>query len=87
MMSTSNAPFQIFVYPKGPIEIWTNSIEVKNWWRFSKDATLMLCDFEIPCGKLMFSQNFSMQSNPGWGFDKKCQFMDKLVREVNQCYN
>ncbi|KAJ4842399.1 hypothetical protein Tsubulata_000950 [Turnera subulata] len=24
----------------------------------------------------------SLQSNPGWGFDKKCQFMDKLVREV-----
>ncbi|KAF2288052.1 hypothetical protein GH714_004113 [Hevea brasiliensis] len=24
----------------------------------------------------------SLQSNPGWGFDKKCQFMDKLVREA-----
>ncbi|KDP42449.1 hypothetical protein JCGZ_00246 [Jatropha curcas] len=29
----------------------------------------------------------SLQSNPGWGFDRKCQFMDKLAREVNQCYN
>ncbi|XP_057971548.1 uncharacterized protein LOC131160178 [Malania oleifera] len=28
----------------------------------------------------------SLQSNPGWGFDKKCQFMDKLVREVSQHY-
>ncbi|KAM4070734.1 hypothetical protein ACJW30_11G006300 [Castanea mollissima] len=28
----------------------------------------------------------SLQSNPGWGFDKKCQFMDKLVREVSQQY-
>ncbi|KAL2495713.1 hydroxyproline-rich glycoprotein family protein [Forsythia ovata] len=26
----------------------------------------------------------SLQSNPGWGFDKKCQFMDKLVLEVSQ---
>lgn len=26
----------------------------------------------------------SLQSNPGWGFDKKCQFMDKLVFEVSQ---
>ncbi|XP_044495774.1 uncharacterized protein LOC123218385 [Mangifera indica] len=26
----------------------------------------------------------SLQSNPGWGFDKKCQFMDKLVWEVSQ---
>ncbi|KAL6977503.1 hypothetical protein U1Q18_026302, partial [Sarracenia purpurea var. burkii] len=25
-------------------------------------------------------------SNPGWGFDKKCQFMDKLVWEVSQHY-
>ncbi|KAJ8621909.1 hypothetical protein MRB53_030438 [Persea americana] len=24
----------------------------------------------------------SLQSNPGWGFDKKCQFMDKLVWEI-----
>ncbi|XP_071693920.1 uncharacterized protein [Rutidosis leptorrhynchoides] len=23
----------------------------------------------------------SLQSNPGWGFDKKCQFMDKLVSQ------
>ncbi|KAI3466291.1 hypothetical protein Pfo_022954 [Paulownia fortunei] len=28
----------------------------------------------------------SLQSNPGWGFDKKCQFMDKLVMEVSQQY-
>ncbi|KAJ8899151.1 hypothetical protein K2173_011779 [Erythroxylum novogranatense] len=28
----------------------------------------------------------SLQSNPGWGFDKKCQFMEKLVKEVNQLY-
>lgn len=28
----------------------------------------------------------SLQSNPGWGFDKKCQFMDKLVWEVSQTY-
>ncbi|CAN0891167.1 hypothetical protein LINGRAHAP2_LOCUS16850 [Linum grandiflorum] len=28
----------------------------------------------------------SLQSNPGWGFDKKCQFMDKLVMEVSQHY-
>ncbi|KAF9618219.1 hypothetical protein IFM89_000854 [Coptis chinensis] len=28
----------------------------------------------------------SLQSNPGWGWDKKCQFMDKLVWEVSQQY-
>lgn len=28
----------------------------------------------------------SLKSNPGWGFDKKCQFMDKLVWEVSQSY-
>lgn len=28
----------------------------------------------------------SLQSNPGWGFDKKCQFMDKLAWEVSQHY-
>ncbi|KAI3707289.1 hypothetical protein L6452_25677 [Arctium lappa] len=28
----------------------------------------------------------SLQSNPGWGFDRKCQFMDKLVWEVSQSY-
>ncbi|CAN1841466.1 hypothetical protein LINPERHAP1_LOCUS36491 [Linum perenne] len=28
----------------------------------------------------------TLQSNPGWGFDKKCQFMDKLVMEVSQNY-
>ncbi|CAN4108642.1 unnamed protein product [Withania somnifera] len=28
----------------------------------------------------------SLQSNPGWGFDKKCQFMDKVVWEVSQHY-
>ncbi|KAM0018564.1 hypothetical protein Hdeb2414_s0026g00675451 [Helianthus debilis subsp. tardiflorus] len=28
----------------------------------------------------------SLQSNPGWGFNRKCQFMDKLVWEVSQSY-
>lgn len=28
----------------------------------------------------------SLQSNPGWGFDKKCQFMDKLARQFSQQY-
>ncbi|KAL8215724.1 hypothetical protein R6Q57_022561 [Mikania cordata] len=28
----------------------------------------------------------SLQSNPGWEFSKKCQFMDKLVWEVSQSY-
>ncbi|KZV27593.1 la-related protein 1 [Dorcoceras hygrometricum] len=28
----------------------------------------------------------SLQSNPGWGFDKKCQFMDKLIMEVSRQY-
>ncbi|KAH7536662.1 hypothetical protein FEM48_Zijuj03G0008300 [Ziziphus jujuba var. spinosa] len=28
----------------------------------------------------------SLQSNPGWGFDKKCQYMDKLVWKVSQLY-
>ncbi|WJX89808.1 hypothetical protein P8452_71776 [Trifolium repens] len=28
----------------------------------------------------------SLQSNPGWGFDKKCHFMDKLVFEASQHY-
>ncbi|KAL3503771.1 hypothetical protein ACH5RR_038220 [Cinchona calisaya] len=28
----------------------------------------------------------SLQSNPGWGFDKKCQLMDKLVAEISQHY-
>ncbi|KAK7295469.1 hypothetical protein RJT34_18378 [Clitoria ternatea] len=28
----------------------------------------------------------SLQSNPSWGFDKKCHFMDKLVWEVSQHY-
>lgn len=28
----------------------------------------------------------SLQSNPGWGFDKKCEFMDRLVGEVSQQY-
>lgn len=28
----------------------------------------------------------SLQSNPGWGFDKKCQFMDKLMVEFSQNY-
>lgn len=26
----------------------------------------------------------SLQSNPGWGFDRKCQFMDKLVDEFSK---
>uniref|UniRef100_A0A0E0LEE0 Uncharacterized protein n=1 Tax=Oryza punctata TaxID=4537 RepID=A0A0E0LEE0_ORYPU len=25
----------------------------------------------------------SLKNNPGWGFDKKCQFMDKFAREVS----
>ncbi|KAJ0250480.1 Uncharacterized protein HA466_0138050 [Hirschfeldia incana] len=29
----------------------------------------------------------SLKSNPGWGYDKKYQFMDKLVLEVSQSYN
>ncbi|EPS65553.1 hypothetical protein M569_09226 [Genlisea aurea] len=28
----------------------------------------------------------SLKSNPGWGFKKKCQFMDKVVMEVSQQY-
>uniref|UniRef100_A0A1J3FIE4 Hydroxyproline-rich glycoprotein family protein n=1 Tax=Noccaea caerulescens TaxID=107243 RepID=A0A1J3FIE4_NOCCA len=28
----------------------------------------------------------SLKSNPGWGFDKKYQFMDKLVLEASQSY-
>ncbi|EOA40131.1 hypothetical protein CARUB_v10008838mg [Capsella rubella] len=28
----------------------------------------------------------TLKSNPGWGFDKKYQFMDKLVLEVSQSY-
>lgn len=28
----------------------------------------------------------SLQSNPGWGFDRKCQFMDKLAHEVSKSY-
>ncbi|KAF5733376.1 Hydroxyproline-rich glycoprotein family protein putative isoform 1 [Tripterygium wilfordii] len=28
----------------------------------------------------------SLQSNPGWGFDKKCQFMDKMAWEFSQHY-
>lgn len=35
---------------------------------------------------LMFVWFAILQSNPGWGFDKKCQFMDKLVWEVSQHY-
>ncbi|CAI9756715.1 unnamed protein product [Fraxinus pennsylvanica] len=44
----------------------------------------------IPENKPASVKNFvnravlSLQSNPGWGFDKKCQFMDKLVLEVSQ---
>ncbi|TVU08461.1 hypothetical protein EJB05_41866, partial [Eragrostis curvula] len=28
----------------------------------------------------------SLKNNPGWGFDKKCQFMDKFAREVSELY-
>uniref|UniRef100_A0A8I7BFH2 Hydroxyproline-rich glycoprotein family protein n=2 Tax=Hordeum vulgare subsp. vulgare TaxID=112509 RepID=A0A8I7BFH2_HORVV len=28
----------------------------------------------------------SLKNNPGWGFDRKCQFMDKFVREVSEQY-
>ncbi|CAF2057139.1 unnamed protein product [Brassica napus] len=28
----------------------------------------------------------SLKSNPGWGYDKKYQFMDKLVLEASQSY-
>uniref|UniRef100_A0A0D9WSZ6 Uncharacterized protein n=1 Tax=Leersia perrieri TaxID=77586 RepID=A0A0D9WSZ6_9ORYZ len=28
----------------------------------------------------------SLKNNPGWGFDKKCQFMDKFAREVSDLY-
>lgn len=39
-----------------------------------------------PASVKRFTDNavLSLQSNPGWGFDKKCQLMDKLVREVSQ---
>ncbi|KAL8541168.1 hypothetical protein ACS0TY_002440 [Phlomoides rotata] len=42
-----------------------------------------------PSSVKRFTENavLSLQSNPGWGFDKKCQFMDKLVWEVSQQYN
>ncbi|XP_052208067.1 uncharacterized protein LOC127811911, partial [Diospyros lotus] len=41
-----------------------------------------------PASVKRFSERavLSLQSNPGWGFDKKCQFMDKLVWEVSQQY-
>ncbi|XAR62560.1 hypothetical protein NMG60_11017366 [Bertholletia excelsa] len=41
-----------------------------------------------PASVKRFTENavLSLQSNPGWGFDKKYQFMDKLVREVSQHY-
>ncbi|CAM8928903.1 unnamed protein product [Rhodiola kirilowii] len=41
-----------------------------------------------PASISKFASNsiLSLQSNPGWGFDKKCQFMDKLVMEVSQHY-
>uniref|UniRef100_A0A7N0ZSI3 Hydroxyproline-rich glycoprotein family protein n=1 Tax=Kalanchoe fedtschenkoi TaxID=63787 RepID=A0A7N0ZSI3_KALFE len=41
-----------------------------------------------PASIKKFASNsiLSLQSNPGWGFDKKCQFMDKLVMEVSQHY-
>ncbi|RLN11401.1 translation initiation factor IF-2 [Panicum miliaceum] len=28
----------------------------------------------------------SLKNNPGWGFDKKCQFMDKFTRMVSEQY-
>lgn len=28
----------------------------------------------------------SLQGNPGWGFDRKCQFMDKLVDQFSKSY-
>ncbi|KAL5225876.1 hypothetical protein ABZP36_012515 [Zizania latifolia] len=28
----------------------------------------------------------SLKNSPGWGFDKKCQFMNKFVREVSEQY-
>lgn len=34
----------------------------------------------------MCSETCAMQSNPGWGFNKKYQFMDKLILEVSQSY-
>lgn len=42
----------------------------------------------IPASVRRFTDRavLSLQSNPGWGFDKKCQFMDKLVQEVSQHY-
>jgi hypothetical protein len=29
---------------------------------------------------------YVLQNNPGWGFDKKCQLMDKFAREVSELY-
>lgn len=42
----------------------------------------------VPSSVQKFTERavLSLQSNPGWGFDKKCQFMDKLVWEVSQQY-
>ncbi|TXG60070.1 hypothetical protein EZV62_014643 [Acer yangbiense] len=39
-----------------------------------------------PASMMRFSNRavLSLQSNPGWGFNKKCQFMDKLVLEVSR---
>jgi len=36
--------------------------------------------------RLILLQLLLMQSNPGWGFDRKCQFMDKLVDEFSKAY-
>ncbi|KHG06267.1 FYVE, RhoGEF and PH domain-containing 2 [Gossypium arboreum] len=42
----------------------------------------------VPASVKQFANRavLTLQSNPGWGFDKKCQFMDKLVCEVSQQY-
>lgn len=45
-----------------------------------KYVNIMCTRISDPFAKIL------MQSNPGWGFDKKCQFMDKLVWDVSQHY-
>lgn len=47
---------------------------------FVKYVNIMCTRISDPFAKIL------MQSNPGWGFDKKCQFMDKLVWDVSQHY-
>lgn len=43
---------------------------------------------DVPASVRRFTDRavLSLQSNPGWGWDKKCQFMDKLAWEVSQQY-